>query len=204
MDGVVYKVIHRGYHMDAINNPPTLGSITFLTGPMSGKVYAITKPIITIGREGDNDIVIATDISVSRHHAQLALNNGTWSIKKLSPQNTLAVNDREIPQGELHDRDMVRLSANTTFGFQSSNTAQKSFPDPVQPALAFPKVPAVAPPPPDSFQRPPQGPAPIPSIEARLPGRGQPPIQGAVGSVTQRATLDAFGEVMSAAPRGIP
>src|SRR6059058_1475022 len=126
MDSVICKVIPRGYHMDAINNSPTPGSITFLTGPLSGNSYPITKPIITIGREGDNDIVIATDASVSRHHAQLAWSNGTWSITKLSPQNTLMVNDRDIPQSELHDRDMVRLGTTTSFRFQISNTQKPS------------------------------------------------------------------------------
>src|SRR5690242_19643036 len=99
------RSIYKGYHMDAINNPPTLGSITFLTGPLSGKSYSITKPTITIGREGDNDIVIGADASVSRHPAQLTWNNGIWSITKLSLQNILQVNDRDVPQGELHDRD---------------------------------------------------------------------------------------------------
>src|SRR5436853_1121330 len=129
--------------MDAINNPPTLGSITFLTGPMSGNSYSITKPIITIGREGDNDIVIAADASVSRHHAQLAWNNGTWSITKLSLQNTLLVNDRDMPQGELRDRDMVRLGANTLFRFQSGNIQKPSF-VPVQEQKSLPRQPGNA------------------------------------------------------------
>src|SRR5690348_14519172 len=156
--------------MDAINNPPTLGSITFLTGPMSGTTYPITKPIITIGREANNDIVIATDASVSRHHAQLAWNNGTWSITKLSPQNTLMVNDRDIPQGELHDRDMVRLGTTTTFRFQISNAKKPPF-VPAQDQQGFPRQPGNV----QSVRSPYKGPeiapqppfGPPPTIEAR-------------------------------------
>ncbi len=193
--------------MDAINNPPTLGSITFLTGPMSGTTYPITKPIITIGREATNDIVIATDASVSRHHAQLAWNNGTWSITKLAPQNTLMVNERDIPQGELHDRDMVRLGTTTSFRFQISNAQKPSF-VPAQDQQSFPRqagnVQAGRPPYKGSELAPLPPFGPPPTIEARLAGQGQPPMQGVVGAVTQRATLDAFGGVISAAPRGIP
>src|SRR5205823_1159409 len=111
----------------------------------------------------------------SRRHAQLAWNNGTWSITKLSLQNTLLVNDRDTPQGELHDRDIVKLGATTSFRFQISNSAPKFFQDRVQPAPVSPKGPAA---PPDHFARPPQGLAsPVSTVEAQLPGRGQPPIQ---------------------------
>src|SRR5947209_10688079 len=102
--------------MDSFNNPPDLGSIHFLSGSLAGNTFQITKPTITIGREPTNDIVV-TDPSVSRHHAQITWNNKTWSINKIAPQNTVTVNQREVQQATINDRDMIGLGG-ISFLFQ--------------------------------------------------------------------------------------
>src|SRR5690242_14753768 len=94
--------------------PATLGSLRFLTGPSAGNTYPITKAITTLGRDPSNDIIIS-DPSVSRHHAQITFENGSWSIKKLSTQNTLTVNQRDLAQSPIHDRDTIGLGPGTTF-----------------------------------------------------------------------------------------
>ena len=110
--------------MDAVNGPPMgTGSIRFLTGPLAGNTYPITKTTITFGREPGNDIVIS-DPSVSRHHAQITFISGAWMIKKLTAQNKISVNQREITQGPLLDRDTVTLGSGTTFLFQYSGASQ--------------------------------------------------------------------------------
>src|SRR5579864_6079214 len=99
--------------MDIINNLPGLASIRFLTGPLAGSTFPISKPSITFGREPTNDIVIS-DPSVSRQHARL-VNNGTqWSIEKLSPQNVVTVNQRNVQQAIISDRDAIGLGTGTT------------------------------------------------------------------------------------------
>src|SRR5881396_2975561 len=102
--------------MDRVNDPPGLGSIRFLTGSAAGSTFPIMKPIVTIVREPGNDIVVS-DSSVSRRHAQISLNNGTWTITKLASQNTLTVNQRDVQQSPINDRDMIGLGG-TTFLFQ--------------------------------------------------------------------------------------
>ncbi|WP_242527169.1 FHA domain-containing protein [Ktedonosporobacter rubrisoli] len=110
--------------------PSTLGSLKFLAGPLAGNTYPITKPIVTIGREPGNDIPI-TDPSISRHHAQLTFNQGVWSITKLAQQNTVLVNQRNIQQTALNDRDTITLGAGVTFMFQMSQAPQQQgFPAP--------------------------------------------------------------------------
>ncbi len=99
-----------------------LCSLTFLTGPQAGKTFQITKPVITIGREPTNDIVLS-DASISRHHAQITCTNGTWTIAKLALQNTMSVNTRDTQQGLLNDRDTIGLGANITFRFQVNNSS---------------------------------------------------------------------------------
>ena len=97
--------------MGVVNDPPTLGYIKFLTGPMAGNAYPITRPITTLGREPDNDIVIS-DPAVSRHHAQILWSNGAWSIRKLAPQNKVSINQREIQQSPLTEREHKLPAAN--------------------------------------------------------------------------------------------
>src|SRR6266567_2135370 len=102
--------------METVNSQPTLASIKFLTGSLAGNTYQITKPKITLGREPANDIVLS-DTSVSRHHAQITLNNGTWTITKLARQNTVIVNHRNVQQSAINDRDTIGLGG-TSFLFQ--------------------------------------------------------------------------------------
>ena len=143
--------------METVNSQPTLASIKFLTGSLAGNTYQITKPKITLGREPANDIVLS-DSSVSRHHAQITLNNGTWTITKLARQNTVIVNHRNVQQSAINDRDTIGLGG-TSFLFQinvgvphtphapqanppkvaptpASFTPQKSFQDAPPPPLA--------------------------------------------------------------------
>ena len=104
--------------METVNSQPTLASIKFLTGSLAGNTYQITKPKITLGREPANDIVLS-DSSVSRHHAQITLNNGTWTITKLARQNTVIVNHRNVQQSAINDRDTIGLGG-TSFLFQTN------------------------------------------------------------------------------------
>ena len=104
------------FFMNTINKTSTLGSIRFLTGPLAGKSFPINKPITTIGREPGNDIFVP-DPSVSRQHAQIMYNGDNWTIQKLAQQNKLSLNQREVNQSPLSDRDTIGLGQGTTFLF---------------------------------------------------------------------------------------
>ena len=93
--------------MNVANRPLESGSIRFLTGPLAGSIFQISKPIITFGREPDNDIVIS-DPTVSRQHARLVNNAGQWSIEKLAPQNVITVNQHNVQQAVIADCDPGR------------------------------------------------------------------------------------------------
>ena len=96
---------------------PGLAAITFLTGPPAGKTFRITKPITTIGREANNDLVVKGDLKVSRHHARLRLSNGAWSIENLSENNKLIMNQESVRQAVLQDGSVIGLGEETTFRF---------------------------------------------------------------------------------------
>ncbi len=126
--------------MDIQNGPPGLGSIQFLKGSQAGSTLQITKATTTIGREPSNDIVLS-DPSVSRHHAQITLKNGSWSISKLAQQNTLVVNSRDVQQAVLNDRDTIGLGG-TTFRFHTrGNVAAQAYTPSLAGQQAFPGTP---------------------------------------------------------------
>src|SRR5512135_2466275 len=109
--------------MGVVNDPPVLGFIKFLTGPMAGTSYTITRPVTSIGREPGNDIIIS-DPSVSRQHAQILWNKGNWTIRKIAQQNTVKINQHEVQQSLLQHNDTVELGASTTFLFQERAGSQ--------------------------------------------------------------------------------
>ncbi|MBE3558908.1 MAG: FHA domain-containing protein [Ktedonobacteraceae bacterium] len=142
--------------MEMVNSPSVLGSIHFLSGPMAGKTFLITKPLIYIGRGGDpndpqlkNDVVIA-DPAVSRQHAQLLWNGEAWMIRKLAPKNIVTVNQREVEQSPLAHNDTIGLGPTTTFRFEvsiPSSTPLTARSDPfsaMPPASSPPSMPPVS------------------------------------------------------------
>ena len=157
--------------MERVNSQPTLASIKFLTGSLAGNTYQITKPKITLGREPANDIVLS-DTSVSRHHAQITLNNGTWTITKIARQNTVIVNHRNVQQSAINDRDTIGLGG-TSFLFQINVGAPHTPHVPHAPQANAPKV-APTPAsftPQQSFQNAP--PPPLASFVAQQPAPAQ-------------------------------
>ncbi|HET9922480.1 MAG TPA: FHA domain-containing protein [Ktedonobacteraceae bacterium] len=135
--------------MSIVQGSPISGTIQFLSGPLKGTTYTINKPVIAIGREPANDVVIS-DPAVSRQHAQLIYNNGIWSIRKLASQNTVTVNKKEVQQETqetLNNGDIVVLGAVCTFRFLPGSAQEMAAP-PSQPPMVTRVVPNVPPPPP--------------------------------------------------------
>src|SRR5215467_5881392 len=105
--------------MDVINSPSGLIVIRFVSGPLAGQTYQLNKPITTIGRDPATNDIVVTDPSVSRQHARLVWQNGTWSIQKLSRENSMTLNqqDLQVQQAPLRDRDTIGLGPGTSFLF---------------------------------------------------------------------------------------
>ena len=132
--------------MDRLNGTSGLGSINFITGPLAGKTIQLHKATLTMGREPGNDIVVS-DPSISRRHAQITLNSEIWTISNLTQQNTVTVNQRDVPpfqQSPISERDTIRLGTETTFLFLP-NAAVSLFPQPAQNTQSPPQAPPVAP-----------------------------------------------------------
>ncbi len=171
--------------MDVVNGQ--LGSLIFLTGSLSGKTVQIAKPVVTLGREPTNDIVLS-DPSISRHHAQILWANGSWTITKLAPQNTMSVNNRDMQQGPLNDKDIIGLGG-ITFRFQAPASASNAVKVSVLAANNVQVVPQRATPPPVVPLPPPVVPnAYIATQRASNPGNGT--IAQAMPSLEVSANTD--------------
>jgi ABC transport system ATP-binding/permease protein len=111
--------------MVAGNNPSVQISIKFLSGPLAGKTVQINKPIMTIGRSPNNDIVVRDDPRVSRQHARLIWNDGSWSIEK-HPQaaSAVTVNSQSVQQAALSDGTTIGLGEDTSFVFLAQTEIQ--------------------------------------------------------------------------------
>lgn len=108
---------HPTEQVQAVTPPttavPLVASLEFFDAAGAGTSIALTKPLLTIGRAADNDIVIATSVlnadTVSEHHAQLRRDNDDYIVRDLGSRNGLTVNGRHTIQNMLRNGDRVGL-----------------------------------------------------------------------------------------------
>ena len=80
---------------------------------LSGDEPVKTLPVerrVRIGRQSDNDLVIA-DPGVSRHHAEVVNNNGTCTLHDLGSTNGTYVNGSLVSEHALRDGDRISLGS---------------------------------------------------------------------------------------------
>lgn len=78
-------------------------------GDFTGESYTIDKERITMGRGPNNDIQLATDTSVSRHHAQIALEGRKYVLVDLESSNGTSVNGMRITRAVLKPNDELMV-----------------------------------------------------------------------------------------------
>lgn len=72
--------------------------------------------LITIGRASDNDVIL-DDVEVSRHHCQLKLQHGAYSLADLGSRNGSWVNGDQVTEMALGPGDRIRIGS-TEIEFQ--------------------------------------------------------------------------------------
>jgi hypothetical protein len=70
---------------------------------------ALNRPLLTIGRRIDNDIVIDTP-AISRRHAQIRWRYGRFVIYDLGSRGGTQVNGQPVTESVLHNGDVITLS----------------------------------------------------------------------------------------------
>lgn len=94
---------------------PVIGWLIVEKGPLPGREFRL-RDGTTIGRGAENDIII-DDAAVSRQHAKVQLEDGTFFLHDLGAANPTRVNGVEIERHPLTDGDRVELG-NTTLVFK--------------------------------------------------------------------------------------
>lgn len=72
------------------------------------QVIPLTTPLVNIGRSRENDIVL-NDPYVSRHHAQLRLRFGAYTLFDTSSQSGTLVNDVVVREHRLQPGDVIQI-----------------------------------------------------------------------------------------------
>ncbi|GHO43647.1 FHA domain-containing protein [Ktedonospora formicarum] len=183
--------------INSASSPPSYGSIKFVSGPLNGQVFPITRSSIDLGREGGNDIIIP-DPKVSRRHARIFWDNGNWLVENLSRSSNILLNQNKVQRGTLV------LNSNVTLGEDSTFTVISLQAPPAQGTAGTPLVlsaqPAATPVPP--VPTPPIAPiagsVPPSSAPMQAPFGGVPP-QASMGGIPPQAPM---GGVPPIAPMG--
>jgi len=122
-----------------------------LTGPYQGQHITLTPAGVTLGRSPDNQVVLAEEPLVSRHHADVVWEDGAWLLRDRESANGTWVDGRRVGRHPLTVGERVQLGA-TEWLFSN------------QPAMTAPSLP------------PPEAPRPSPSLLA--PATVAAPFEG--------------------------
>ncbi len=100
-----------GYGGAATAVAPAVGRLIGLEGPMAGQVIPLSGPNLTLGREQGRDIVLAGDMTVSRTHARIANENGTFVVYDNNSANGTSVNSQRVTVQALAPGDIVQFGS---------------------------------------------------------------------------------------------
>ena len=125
-------------------------AIRFLSGPLVDETIFIRKAKIVIGRGTNNDVVVR-DPKVSRQHACISYNNGSWMIENVSQSTHIVINKQHVQQSVLHHGLVIGLSENTSFVFLIRQHVEGAPQPPKQAQRQEPPLPVPAPPPYDTL-----------------------------------------------------
>lgn len=73
-----------------------------------GRVFDLDRDEVRLGRGSDNDVVLS-DFSVSRRHAAVRREGGSWVVQDLMSTNGVQVNRLTVKKSPLRDHDRVKV-----------------------------------------------------------------------------------------------
>lgn len=112
-------------HLNSASNIPFAATLIFLSGPLAGKTFQITRPVTTLGRQSTNDIVIP-DPKVSRTHARILWQDGRWTIERLSQSSQITLAGQQRTEGVLEDQMIIHLGQDSAFRFLSAPDGEQA------------------------------------------------------------------------------
>jgi pSer/pThr/pTyr-binding forkhead associated (FHA) protein len=77
-------------------------------GPLSGQTFYLDKPVVSIGRQLSNDIIL-NDPHVSREHCLIRSEGEHYVIEDLNSANGTYVNGERVTVNSLREGSLIRL-----------------------------------------------------------------------------------------------
>lgn len=77
-------------------DPAPLAGLFEVAGAAGVSRVPVRGATVRIGRAVDNDIVLSNEPTVSRHHAELLYDDGSWSVRDLGSHNGSLVNGERV------------------------------------------------------------------------------------------------------------
>jgi len=126
--------------------------LTVRQGPRTGQTFELSKPVVVIGREAGNDIVLE-DPQVSRRHARLTQQGDSYVVEDLGSTNGSFINGhRVMGSTPLNPGDKLGLGDTVVLEVQGGSGAAETV---VGAPVAQPVTPPMTPP---TFAPPPSAP----------------------------------------------
>ncbi len=91
------------------------------------KIVPLVGAEIRFGRSGDNEVVLP-DYSVSRRHAAVRPEGGVWFVYDLNSTNGVQVNQTDIQQARIQERDKIKIGVFEILVETRSSTIDESMP----------------------------------------------------------------------------
>ncbi len=66
------------------------------SGPGAGKTFSFDKPIVTIGRGPENDLILSDDPKISRAHVEVRTHLGQVIVRNISQRNAIQINGERV------------------------------------------------------------------------------------------------------------
>jgi len=129
------------------------------SGPLKGQSFEFAKPVITIGRGSENDIVLEKDAKASRTHLEIRQAGGTITLRNVSDKNTVLHNGQLIKVATVYSESQILVGESEMF-LKAEGLPPRSAPRAPAPALAAARAPGA--------------PAPIGSAVPSAHGAGAP------------------------------
>jgi pSer/pThr/pTyr-binding forkhead associated (FHA) protein len=99
-------------------------------GPLASQRFAVPSQGLTIGRNPDNDVVLAGEFTVSRHHAVITLEEGKYVLYDRDSANGTWVNEERVFRHTLASGDRIQIWQ-SKFAFALAGAALPS-PPPIE------------------------------------------------------------------------
>jgi pSer/pThr/pTyr-binding forkhead associated (FHA) protein len=88
--------------------------ITVMSGAEDGKTFELSKTQFMLGRHPDDDVCLPYDTRVSRHHARIAKEGGSYFIEDVGPEGKGSTNGTYINDSDKKIAGKTRVSSGDT------------------------------------------------------------------------------------------